>query len=72
MVSIEVITKFLRDNSASLRFADIEKATELPQSILSKAVNGHRELSQAQANKVHSYLKQFYSDLCIVLTEAKK
>ena len=72
MVSINIITQFLKDNRTSLRFTDIEEATALPQSILSKAVNGHRELTQEQANKVHSYLKQFYSDLCIVLTEAKK
>lgn len=63
MISNATLTKFLKDNKSNLRYNDIEIATGLPQSILSKAVNGHRELSDEQAKKVIAYLEKVHVDL---------
>lgn len=63
MISTTTLTKFLKDNKSNLRYNDIEMATGLPQSILSKAVNGHRNLSEEQALKVIAYLEEVHAGL---------
>lgn len=67
MISNANLAKFLKDNKSNLRYNDIELATGLPQSILSKVAKGHRDLSDEQAKKVITYLEQLHFDLTKVL-----
>lgn len=67
MISNANLAKFLKDNKSNLRYNDIELATGLPQSILSKVAKGHRSLSDEQAKKLITYLEQLHFDLTKVL-----
>jgi len=54
----EKIIEFLKDHPA-VSLNQLEKAAELPQSLLSKAMKGIRRLNQKHIEKLVSFLVQY-------------